>query len=146
MRLRPMLGLVLLLSVALTVVGLGCGRTTGGGWFVNEVDDGALVTFGFTVQLIDEDGSARGQFQLVDHGSSPPTRIHGEFTATYSGGIKDFYGYEGTCSINGEDGTPFVAGILTIDSKSKLAVYLDGNTDPAYLGVPGGGTIRGHEH
>ena len=145
MRLRPMLGLVLLLSVALTVVGLGCGRTTGGGWFVNE-EDGALVTFGFTVQLIDEEGSARGQFQLVDHGSSPPTRIHGEFTATYSDGIAGFSGYEGTCSINGEDGHTFLAGILTIDSEDKLAVYLGEEVDLAYLGVPGGGTIRGHVH
>jgi hypothetical protein len=144
MRLRPVVGLVLLLLVGLTVLGLGC-LGTGGGWFVNE-EDGARVTFGFTVQLIDEDGSARGQFQLVDHGSSPPTRIHGEFTAAYEGGIEDFSGYEGTCSINGDDGHTFLAGMLDVEPEPKVAVYLDGGVQPAYLGVLGGGTIRGHEH
>ena len=142
MKLKPVVGLVLLLLVALAVVGPGCVAATGGGWFVNEAD-GALVTFGFNAQPIDDGpNTARGQFQLVDHGTRPPTRIHGEFTATYSNAI---VGYQGMCSIDGEDGHSFLVSIVEEGDGPKLVLYLDGEVDPAYKGVLGGGTIRGHE-
>lgn len=75
--------LVSLLLVALIAVGCGptptgFNKTTGGGWLIDE-STGSKITFGFTAQPMG-DGTAKGQFQLVDHGTNQ--HVHGVFTTT----------------------------------------------------------------
>ena len=49
MKFKLTVGLALILVAALLVGGLGCNKTTGGGWFYNLCDD-SKITFGFTAQ------------------------------------------------------------------------------------------------
>lgn len=144
--------LALLLLVALMVVGVGCSKATGGGWFLDE--EGDLVTFGFTAQPVDSDEvegtiAAKGQFQLVDHSTKPPTRIHGTFTATDAATDEWASVFEGTCSIDGEGGHALVVGFRDEgepgpDAGDAIAVYVDGDDDPLYEAYLGGGNIRVH--
>ena len=96
-------GLLSLLLVSVLVIGVGCKKMTGGGWFyqteiVYNPDTSNIefivtdnkITFSFTAQPLDETHPdsdmallAKGQFQLVDH--STKDRIHCEFVATGEG-------------------------------------------------------------
>ena len=104
-RILYMFGILLL--VAVFVLGMaGCKvpsvKTTGGGWFIDDCT-GHKVTFGFTAIPTGEDLDAKGQFQLIDHFTKPPTRIHGMFDKMKKVSmVGDTTEFEGKCSIDGE--------------------------------------------
>jgi len=73
-------------------------KTTGGGWFTDNLT-GHKITFGFNAQPTDN-GEAKGKFQLVD--SADKTRIHGTFSITHNVTDNETVAlFQGTCSING---------------------------------------------
>ena len=105
------LGMFVLVAVLVLgiVAGVGCNfpsvKTTGGGWFTDGCGEGAhKVTFGFTAMPTDEGCSAKGQFQLVDHGDKPPTILHGEFDDVDWVNDLDYTRFYGKCTIKGEEG------------------------------------------
>jgi hypothetical protein len=98
--------LVSLLLVAVLVIGCtggpnyGFNKTTGGGWFIDKTT-GDKVTLGFTAQPTGV-GTAKGEFQIVDHGTK--TNLHGTFTTTSTGaGDAGYTTFAGTCRIDGVD-------------------------------------------
>jgi hypothetical protein len=87
-------------------MGVGCGpnfgfnKTTGGGWFIDDTT-GNKITLGFTAQPTGV-GTAKGGFQIVDHGTK--TDLHGTFTATSTGaGDAGYTTFAGTCTMDGVD-------------------------------------------
>ncbi len=158
-------GLVLLLLLSVLVIGVGCDKMSGGGWFL-DMDSGNKITVGFNAQALDEYYSepdevlqAKGQFQLIDHGTKD--RIHCEFVATGEGDMDgkpwvSFFG--GPATLNGEGG--YVAGVEFHDNvdygqsgKGDLVtvVLLDAenpdfnNPVRSYGGFLSGGNARQHE-
>lgn len=124
---KAKLALAVFLVAVLALTGVGCSKTTGGGWFINESPigdaEGHKITFGFNAQPTgdgDGDGDffglgngeveAKGQIQIIDHDAK--TNIHGTFTGTYTGSLFDMgtdEGYAvfyGVCSVEGEE-VPF---------------------------------------
>jgi len=128
MKTKLAVGLALVLIFTLSVGLMGCGVTGGG--FLGERGD--KVTFGFNVQLTEEDG-VNGQFQLVDRDEKPPTRIHGTFDGVL---YIPFVGYVagGLCTING-------------DGSYAFTLYADDNGEPGIDGdyiclvIPGAGLV-----
>jgi hypothetical protein len=123
---KAKLALVVASIAVLAVVGVGCGKVTGGGWFYDEqlgdkvtVTANAQQTSDVTEWLPDMVGlvgkaDAKGEFQLVDHVTK--TNIHGTFTGTYAGSLADNFAteepvfgavYWGICSVNGGADEPF---------------------------------------
>ena len=138
-------GLVILLVAVLALGGMGCNKVTGGGWFT-DVSTGHKITFGFNAQPTG-DGSAKGQFQLVDHDSK--TRIHGTFTGTLTETSPSGSNFWGTCSINGtsdhnlfiwcqDDGDDFGQG-----SGDLIGIFIYGYRD--FSGNLTGGNIQVHK-
>lgn len=153
MKVRWLLVVCLVVTVALLIFGTGCPQSNGGGWFINERDD-ARVTFGFNAQPTDD--GATGQFQLVDHSSKPPTRIHGTFDATPDG-VWLWQEFSGECTIMepGEDPVeaPFRIKVWDLGEGVNefpgndwlgdgIAVYIDGDLE--YFGILEGGNIQVH--
>ena len=105
------IALAIILMVGLLAGTMGCKKTTGGGWFIDEFT-GNKVTFGFNAQPVGEPWidpygnwyrDAKGQFQLIDHGAK--IRIHGTFTTTWAEdgtNETDFVSYD--ASVNGVGG------------------------------------------
>jgi hypothetical protein len=134
--------LVALLIVALAALGTGC-KITGGGHFTNEPFGQPLgeVNFGFNAHA-SEDGVVKGQFQLVDHSTKPPTRVHGTFEGMATAGI-----WDGTCTVNGEGPYPLQvvaqdAGEPGPDAGDFINVFIDGAL--MYSGYLEGGNIQAH--
>lgn len=159
---KAKLALVGVLVAVLALAGAGCGKVTGGGWFYDEQTENR-VTIGATAQpgefiewYIPEElgiAEAKGQFQLVDHGTNTGTRttIHGTFTRTYVGSMVDAFDdsdeegyiavYWGICSVNGEEDVPFWAEFYceyvdpdTLEGPIDY-VYISIGTDE--YGIPG---------
>ena len=155
---------VLLLVVGLLVAAVGCyeqSKTTGGGWFYDEVTS-AKVTFGFNaqpteVEIIDDEPiyMAKGKFALVDHSTKPPTRIHGTiFFQSYPielpEGKSNFWGFG---SVDGELEYLLIGyfednGQPGADPGDYISAALwDGVSVPAlvYGGTLEGGNIKVHK-
>jgi len=122
--------LVILLLLSVVLVGVGCKKMTGGGWFyqteiVYNPDTHEMefivtdnkITFSFTAQPLDETHPdddrallAKGQFQLIDH--STKDRIHCAFALTGDGDMPDkpwVSFFAGPATLNGEGG--YVAAV-----------------------------------
>ena len=134
--------LVGLLIMALAFAGVGCSKVTGGGHFTNAAlgEPPDQVTLGFNAQ-VSEDGTVKGQFQLVDHGTKPPTKVHGTFDGA------DIDGWQGTCTVNGEGPYPITAAFIDAGEPGPEAgdlvnVWIDGQL--RYSGFLEGGNIQSH--
>ncbi len=157
---KAKLALVVLLVAVLALGGVGCNKATGGGWFIDDTT-GYKITFGFNAKpTVDytntdtpEEVPAKGQFQLVDHGTK--TRIHGSFDGTWSWTSDDISSFFGTSIINGTDVQPFNVqfydnGEQGLDKGDGIIVHI-GSTDPngpitlIYSGELGGVNIKVHE-
>ena len=141
-------GLVILLVAVLALVGTGCyssAKATGGGWFTDDYS-GNRITFGFNAYGTVDDNTVTGQVQLIDHGTKPPTKIHGTFY-----GRSGTNWFEGTCFVNGEGPHPFRLGGKDIgeqgpDKGDWVYVWV-GEKAPweyKYSGYLEGGNIKGH--
>lgn len=107
---KAKLALVAVLVAVLALTGVGCTKATGGGWFTNNgpgPNYGHRITFGFNAHHDSEDGSVKGQLQLIDHDAK--INIHGQFDGTTTYGTKDFLGQcwvkfvvQGEGTVNGE--------------------------------------------
>ena len=138
--------LVAFLVAALALIGTGCSKTTGGGWFIDEgMSSGNKITFGFNAQPTGGE-LAKGQFQLIDHGSK--VRIHGSFEGTYeeTDPIESFFW--GTCTIDGEG--PYSLQLRVEDlgkpgfgQGDMIDVFIFGYG--TLYGELGGGNIKGHK-
>ena len=135
--------LVAILIVALAFLGMGC-KVTGGGHFTNTPYGEPLgkTTFGFNAQA-SEDGTVKGQFQLIDHGIKPPTKVHGTFEGMAVGG-----NWDGTCTVNGEG--PYSLTVAAMDAGEPgpdagdfINIYIDGPLK--YSGFLEGGNIQVHK-
>ena len=151
--------LVILLVAVLALVGVGCKKVTGGGQFKDF--DAGTVTFAFNAQPTEayedttspEEIGAKGQFQLVAHGSK--TRIHGSFNGTWTWTDNYTSTFFGTCTINGTDVEPF--NVTFYDNgeqglnKGDGIIVLIGSTNPidppkyAYSGDLTAGNIKIHK-
>jgi len=109
--------LVSLLLISVLVIGTGCNKITGGGWFIDK-NTGNKITIGLNAQPLDEpfivDGEviegllrAKGQLQLVDHVTKE--RIHCEFIGTADASSPTTADFGGPATINREGG--FVVSI-----------------------------------
>ncbi len=136
---RVKLALSILLVAALALFGTGCNKATGGGKFTDEWT-GNKVTFGFNGQPTSGGETpfvnAKGQFQLVDHGTK--TNIHGTFTGTYDSNDETASWFSGTCSINGEGENYFD---VTVTDLSKPGI---GAGDYIVVLITGVGTYQGY--
>ena len=153
--------LISLLLLSMLVVGTGCNKMTGGGWFIDEVS-GSKITVGFNAQPLDEPSDldpdlsqAKGQFQLIDHGTKDRIRV--TFIATYDGDAPVVSDFGGPATINGEGGYIVVVevhdngepGIQAGDLVS-LSLFDEDEVDPEnplrrYYGWLGGGNVQVHE-
>jgi hypothetical protein len=139
--------------VAVVAMGSSCMmpsvKTTGGGWFIDNRSE-AKITFGFSAILTGEDNEAKGQFQLIDHGTKPPTRVHGTFdelkwVSIFGTSTK----FEGECTVNG-NGPVYLKVEFTdrgkpgIDPGDEIKVWIDGGMMPDYMGTLEGGNITIH--
>ena len=121
-------------------------KTTGGGWFTDNVT-GHKITFGFNAQPTDN-GEAKGKFQLVDKANK--TRIHGTLSVTHNVTDNETVAlFEGTCSVNGEDGYSLYVGFLDLGEPGVSAgdmVGVEIGTPPllTYSGNLSGGNIKIH--
>ena len=121
-------------------------KTTGGGWFTDNLT-GHKITFGFNAQPTDN-GEAKGKFQLVDNANK--TRIHGTFSITHNVTDNETVAlFQGTCSINGEDGYSLYVGFLDLGepgvSAGDMVGVEIGTTPPlTYSGNLSGGNIKIH--
>jgi len=155
---KAKLALVALLVAVLALTGVGCSKANGGGWFTNTASGndwgyGHRITFGFNAQYDDEDGTVKGQFQLIDHDAK--INLHGTFDSTETMGWFDFGGLcvvKGKADVNGEE-IPFEVtyadnGEPGVDARDSIQVYV-GEAYPwlyCYIGDPiGGGNIQYHE-
>ena len=137
--------LVAILIAALALGGVGCipsGKLTGGGWFTNTAfgQPSSKITFGFNAQASEEDGTVKGKFQLVDHGTKPPTKVHGTFNGIGISGIT------GTCMVNGEGPHPIRlygmdAGEPGPSAGDFVNIWVDGTLK--YSGTLERGNIQG---
>jgi len=127
--------LVAILIVALASLGIGCGvatKASGGGTFTDDQTE-HKITFGFNAQA-SEDGTFKGQFQLVDHGVKPPLKVHGSFDGMDVAGT-----WYGTCRVNGEGPYDFSASFMDAgepgaDAGDLLAVWIYAPTTIFYSG------------
>jgi hypothetical protein len=145
--------IVLLVLTCTSCFPIGDNKSTGGGWFIDQAS-GDMITFGCTAQPTG-DGSAKGQFQLVDHDSN--TEIHGIFllTDTNTSGFTGLTEYEGTCSVNGEGKYPLYVGFIDgytddqgIQYKNSIGIQIGLSGDDVYViygGTLGGGNIVIHK-
>jgi len=121
-------------------------KTTGGGWFTDNLT-GHKITFGFNAQPTDN-GEAKGKFQLVD--SADKTRIHGTLSVTHNVTDNETVAiFEGTCSINGEDGYSLYVGFLDlgepgVSAGDMIGVEIGTNPPLIYSGNLSGGNIKIH--
>lgn len=150
---KPKYMAIVLLVAVLALLGTGCNKVTGGGWFIDEATD-HKITFGFNAQPIDgvadDQGfiKAKGQFQLVDHDTKE--KMHGTFTATWATVSSGSSGATGTCSINGQDDVEFYIaaadGGSGLDAEDHITIFI--YTEPeetVYAGSLKGGNIKVHE-
>lgn len=133
--------LVLVLAVAM-IASVGCFKVTGGGWFYCE---GHKITFGFNAQPT-EDG-AKGQFQLIDHGTK--TKIHGVFTGTPNLEVPGISQFFGDCRVNGMDGYSLAVTVLDNDPLGTgigdwIEVSIQGPDNYYYAGTLEGGNVKVH--
>jgi len=171
---KAKLVLSILLVAALALVGTGCNKVTGGGWF-NDVRYGK-VTFGFNAQPTEAGMDlppgpipwplstyptidAKGQFQLVAHGTEdyPKMKIHGTFTGTYAYIQPENSAYfSGTCLVNGTETKDFYIVYFGDDFPEPQGTPIKigiGTTDPmangsdiiTLSGTLGGGTLKVHK-
>ena len=136
---------IALLIAVLALGGMGCvgeAKTTGGGQFTNTAlgQPASKITFGFNAEASIEDGTTKGQFQLIDHDTK--TRIHGSFE-----GESSIEGFTGTCTINGEGSYPFVLSVVDAGEPGSAAgdlvnVWINGTL--MYSGYLEGGNIQYH--
>jgi len=143
---KAKLALVVILAVALTLGTVACVPVTGGGWISPE---GTKINFGFTAEPNWETPcpwDAIGQFQLNDHSTKPPKRIHGTFKIFSMEELFDegCMIYEGECRIKvkGQEDTveDFVImvwdeGEPGVSAEDEIEVWIDGSL--AYSGVLG---------
>ena len=146
---KAKLALCLTLVAVLALLGAGCTvakKTTGGGWFIDD-ESGGRITFGFTAQPTDG-LEAKGQFQLVDHGTK--MRVHGTFLGTFMVSDPTESGFHGTCSINGEGDYGFLViledmGEPGVSAGDSVEIYVGSQPVLHYHGVLGGGNIQVHK-
>ena len=136
--------LVAILIAALALGGVGC-KVTGGGGFTNSAFNQPpnKITFGFNAQVSEEDGTVKGQLQLVDHGTKPPTKVHGTFEGMSVAG-----NWAGTCTVNGEG--PYLLELFVVDAGEPgpdagdfINIWVDGTLK--YSGFLEGGNIQFHK-
>ena len=113
MKRSLILGLGLLSLLALLVTGTGFSKMTGGGWFTDWYS-GNKITVSLNGQPLDEyvtepgeEIEAKGQFQLIDHGTKD--RIHIEFSMTKETDKPWVSFFAGLATLNGEEG--YFAGV-----------------------------------
>ena len=150
---KAKLALAVFLVAVLALTGVGCtSKVTGGGWFINTAPGDSLehrITFGFNAQLVDvEDGTVKGQFQLIDHDAK--TNIHGTFESMTLAGE-----WAGVCMVKGEgmvDGEylPFTLHVIDIGEPAPgpgdiVHIEIGEPVLYVYSGNLGGGNIQAHE-
>jgi hypothetical protein len=148
MKGKMIIGLVGVVAIALCAGLVGCvpppDKVTGGGWLYTDRYEESKVNFGFNVKSDDGFLTATGQFNLVDHSTKPPTRVHG----TFEGKLGQTAA--GTCTINGEG--PYVFTLVVGDEGEpgtddwvRVRVYIPGPVqDLRYEGYLQGGNIQFH--
>lgn len=133
--------LVALLIVALAFLGTGC-KVTGGGHFINEAfgQPPGEINFGFNAQASEDGTMVKGEFQLVDHSTNPPTRVHGTFEGITATGIA------GTCTVNGEGPYPLEVAAMDAGEPGPDGDYINIYIDRTlmYSGYLEGGNIQFH--
>ena len=140
--------LVSILIVALTFFGMGCvnidAKVTGGGKFTDS-GTGQKITFGLNAQA-SEDGTFKGQFQLIDHSTKPLTRVHGTFEGVIFVGV-----WGGECTINGEGPYDFAASFIDVGEPGAnpgdgdvINIWIDDPNETFYSGNLEGGNIQVH--
>ena len=157
-------GLVLLILISVLLLGIGCNKITGGGWFIDE-NTGNKITFGLNAQPLDEplivemNGEtfeglyAKGQLQLIDHVTKE--RIHCTFVGTANGSDPTVSDFGGPATINGEGGY-FVTVEINFTNKLNpeeppvyvIAISVSHEDDPdnnrSIWGVLDGGSVKIH--
>jgi hypothetical protein len=142
--------LVVALVAVLAVAAWGCvgGSATGGGFIIDD-GTGAKVTFGFTGSVTPE--GTEGLFQLVDHSTKPPARVHGSFDAYVDPWVT------GMCYVNGE-GPYYVQAMVNdlgepgVPAGDSIDVEIKDGTNPTdptllhYAGALAGGNIQFHPY
>lgn len=149
---KPKYMAIVLLVAVLALLGTGCNKATGGGWFLDEVTD-HKITFGFNAKPIDEPAGqgmikAKGQFQLVDHDAK--TKMHGTFNGTWDTPSNGTSTFAGTCSINGQDGVTFYVkatdnDVSGLDAEDHILIKISTSPEITYAGLLGGGNIKVHK-
>ena len=147
---KAKLALVLILVTVVALSAVGCVYKTTGGGFIIDDDTDAKITFGFVANPTDC-GGAKGQFQLVDHGTKPPTRVHGtfEWVDLFPSSEQGFWG---ECYIGKDDGPhTFMA---YADDKGEpglgagdwvMIVIFNPGGPTVYAGELEGGNIQVHD-
>ncbi len=134
-----------LLGAPGSVANANANKITGGGWFIDDSSDNK-ITFGFDGKQTPEHPRnyiAKGQFQLVDHGTGD--RIHGIIEEISTSGLK----FKGSCSKNGQG--DYILRVMLLDlgkpgvqPGDKIFVTIWESPIRSYTGELKGGNIKVH--